>query len=142
MSKICFFLIMLQDYFAMELIDGQLYVHLDLGTGAVKKKASRNRLNDGDWHRIELTLRGRTGRITVDGDTDAFETIGTAKHLDLRGSLYVGSVDYMDPLLRLPPSIYSGNLHYGFVGCIEDLFINEASIDIVRYARQQDVGMK
>ena len=35
---------------------------------------------------------------------------GDATQLDLVGSLYVGSVDYMDPYLRLPPTLWSGTL--------------------------------
>ena len=54
--------------------------------------------------------------------------------------MYVGSFDYMDPYLMLPPVIWSGTLRYGFVGCLRDLFINGASIDVVQYAHQQDVG--
>ncbi len=56
------------------------------------------------------------------------------------GSLYVGSVDYMDPYLRLPPSLWSGTLRYGFVGCLKHLYINSAAYDVVQYAHQQDVG--
>ena len=66
--------------------------------------------------------------------------LGEATQLDLGGSLYVGSFDYMDPYLMLPPVIWSGTLRYGFVGCLRDLFINGASIDVVQYAHQQDVG--
>ena len=66
---------------------------------------------------------------------------GEASQLDLGGSLYVGSFDYMDPHLRLPAALWSGTLRHGFVGCLRDLFINGASIDIVQYAHQQDVGM-
>ena len=60
--------------------------------------------------------------------------------MDLVGSLYVGSVDYMDPYLKLPPEVWTATLRHGFVGCLKDLFINGASIDIVTYAHQQDVG--
>ena len=65
-----------QDYFAMELLDGHLHVHLDLGSGAVKVRASRTPLNDGAWHEVELTLKRRVGRVTIDGNTEAFETPG------------------------------------------------------------------
>lgn len=65
---------------------------------------------------------------------------GDATQLDLEGSLYVGSVDYMDPYLRLPPSLWSGTLRYGFVGCLKDLFIDGIHQDIVAYAHHQDVG--
>ena len=46
----------LQDYFAMELLDGHLHVHLDLGSGAAKIRASRFTLDDGSWHQVR---RGR-----------------------------------------------------------------------------------
>ena len=65
---------------------------------------------------------------------------GDSNQLDLEGSLFIGSVDYMDPYLKLPPSLWSGTLRYGFVGCLKDLFINGASYDVVTYAHQQDVG--
>ena len=65
---------------------------------------------------------------------------GDAHQLDLEGSLFIGSVDYMDPYMRLPPSLWSATLRYGFVGCLKDLFINGASYDVVTYAHQQDVG--
>ena len=58
----------------MELFDGHLFVHLNLGTGAAKVRASRKPLNDGNWHRVELTLKNKVGRITVDGTTEAFES--------------------------------------------------------------------
>ena len=65
----------------MELFEGHLYVHLNLGSGATKVKASRKTLNDNDWHRIELTLKNKQGRITVDSMTEAFETVG--KHTQI-----------------------------------------------------------
>ncbi len=65
---------------------------------------------------------------------------GDATQLDLGDHLFVGSVDYMDPYLRLPPTLWSGTLRYGFVGCLKELFINGASLDLVTYAHEQDVG--
>ena len=66
--------------------------------------------------------------------------LGESSQLDLVGSLYIGSVDYMDPYLRLPPTLWSATLRYGFVGCLQNLYINGASYDVVTYAHQQDVG--
>ncbi|TRY78356.1 hypothetical protein TCAL_01738 [Tigriopus californicus] len=129
-----------KDYFAMELLDGHLHVHLDLGSGSVKIRASRVPLNDGRWHQVELTIKKQIGRITIDGETEAFETPGDASQLDLRGQLYIGSVDYMDPYLRLPPAVWSSTLRYGFVGCFKDLRVNGSPLDVVFYAHQQDVG--
>ncbi len=65
---------------------------------------------------------------------------GDATQLDLVGSLFVGSVDYMDPYLRVPPTLWTGTLRHGFVGCLKDLYINGAAYNVVTYAHQQDVG--
>ena len=67
-------------------------------------------------------------------------SIGDANQLDLVGSLYVGSVDYMDPYLQIPPAVWTATLRHGFVGCLKDLYINGASINVVAYAHEQDVG--
>ena len=71
-----FFNLIFGGFFAMELFDGHLFVHLNLGTGAAKVRASRKPLTDGNWHRVELTLKNKVGRITVDGTTEAFESPG------------------------------------------------------------------
>ena len=65
---------------------------------------------------------------------------GEASQLDLGGSLYVGSFDYMDPHLRPPATVWSGVLRHGYVGCLRELMLNGASIDLVQHAHQQDVG--
>ena len=46
----------------------------------------------------------------------------------------------MEPNLNPPTAIWSATLKYGFVGCIRDLVINGASIDIVGYAHEQNSG--
>ena len=74
----------------MELQEGHLYVHLELGSGAVKVKASRYELNDGSWHKVALTLRKQQGRISIDGDTEAFETPGNFRKA-LRWALFVSN---------------------------------------------------
>ena len=43
------------DFFALELLEGHLYLHLDLGSGAVKVRAAR-RLNDGAWHKVQTEM--------------------------------------------------------------------------------------
>jgi len=46
----------------------------------------------------------------------------------------------MDPYLVIPPAIWSATLRYGFVGCLKEFYINGASINVVAYAHEQDVG--
>ena len=61
--------------------------------------------------------------------------------LDLSGSLFVGGLDSLDTSLSPPPQIWSSSLQRGFVGCLKDLIINGADIDIVAYAHEQNSGV-
>lgn len=62
--------------FALELVSGHLYLHLDLGSGAVKVKATTRRVDDGLWHEIMLRRNGKEGRLTVDENAADFSTPG------------------------------------------------------------------
>jgi len=131
-----------RDYFGLELVDGFMYVHLNLGKDPVKFRASRTaqQLSDGEWHKVELQLNQNNGRITIDGDMELFTTQGQSDELDLGGSFYIGGLDYMDPNLSLPTSIWSASLKLGYVGCLKDLVINGADIDVVAYTHEQNSG--
>lgn len=61
---------------AFELINGHLYLHLDLGSGAAKVKATTRRVDDGAWHEATLRRSGLDGRVTVDGTASDFTTPG------------------------------------------------------------------
>ena len=76
-----FLFVKLQDFFAVELYEGHLYVQLDLGSGAKKIRPSKYELNDSNWHRVDITLRKRTGRVTIDEHSEPFETPGTEHHV-------------------------------------------------------------
>lgn len=58
-------------------MNGHVYVHMDLGSGSVKVRASRRRVDDGDWHELTLRRTGNNGRVTVDGSPAEFVTPGT-----------------------------------------------------------------
>lgn len=64
------------DLFAMELVEGHLYLHLDLGSGSVKVKGTPRRVDDGMWHEVTLQRSGREGRVTVDDNAADFSTPG------------------------------------------------------------------
>ena len=48
----------------------------------------------------------------------------------------------MDPNLSLPTAIWSASLKLGYVGCLKDLVINGADIDVVAYTHEQNSGEK
>ncbi|XP_075221682.1 neurexin 1-like [Lycorma delicatula] len=126
------------DMFALELMSGHLYLHLDLGSGAVKVKGTMRRIDDGMWHEISLRRNGKEGRLTIDGNTADFSTPGDSNHLDLEGGLYVGGLGASHH--HVPSALWSAVLRQGFVGCMRDLVVNGDAIDIAHHARQQDSG--
>lgn len=50
------------DFFAVELLDGGLYLLLDMGSGTVKVKATQAKVNDGAWHHVDIQRDGRSGK--------------------------------------------------------------------------------
>ena len=55
------------DLFAFEILGGYLYLHMDLGEGALKVRASEARVDDGTWHDVALRRVEREGHVVVDG---------------------------------------------------------------------------
>lgn len=49
------------DFFAVELLDGGLYLLLDMGSGTIKVKATQAKINDGAWHHVDIQRDGRSG---------------------------------------------------------------------------------
>lgn len=53
------------DYFAMELLDGFLYLLMDMGSGSIKLKTSNKKVNDGEWCHVDFQREGRRGEETL-----------------------------------------------------------------------------
>ena len=68
--------------FAVELLAGHIYVHVDLGSGSARVRATDRRVDDGLWHSITVIRKGRKGRVTVDDHSSDFVTPGTRKWED------------------------------------------------------------
>ncbi|GCB86830.1 hypothetical protein scyTo_0027520, partial [Scyliorhinus torazame] len=51
------------DYFAMELLDGFLFLLLDMGSGAIKIRATNKKVNDGEWCHVDFQRDGRSGTV-------------------------------------------------------------------------------
>ncbi|KYN22145.1 Neurexin-1-alpha [Trachymyrmex cornetzi] len=129
-----------EDLFAFEILGGYLYTHADLGSGSVKVKSSKTRVDDGTWHDVVLRRVEREIRVTVDSNIVEFRTPGDSTQLDLDGLLYIGGVGAPFAPLTVPPVLWTGALRQGYVGCMRDLVINGNPIDIAGYAQQQDSG--
>ena len=126
------------DFFGLEILDGFVYVLLDLGSGAVKVKATEWPVTDGLPHKIMLDHSNGAGTISVDGHLSSYEVPGASDQLDLEGFLYVGGINSMDTN-RLPRELWSAMLGYGYVGCIQDMVMNGQKIDLAGLAAAQEV---
>ncbi|XP_076324369.1 neurexin 1-like isoform X2 [Tachypleus tridentatus] len=129
------------DFFAFELLAGHVYLLLNLGSGAVKVKATTTRrVDDGNWHTVSLRRNGKSGRVTVDESAVDFITPGNSNQLDLEGPLYLGGIGTSSEELSLPVELWAGRLQYGYVGCVRDLVVNDHVVDIADFAKKQDSG--
>ncbi|XP_046805678.1 neurexin-1 isoform X2 [Lucilia cuprina] len=124
--------------FAIELLNGHIYIHLDLGSGAAKVRGSRRRVDDGDWHDFILRRNGRDAKVSVDGVWNDFRTPGEGTILELDGHMYVGGTGPAYSNANWPPAIWTATLRQGFVGCLRDLVLSGKAIDIAAFARLQD----
>uniref|UniRef100_A0A3Q2ZN71 Neurexin 3b n=1 Tax=Kryptolebias marmoratus TaxID=37003 RepID=A0A3Q2ZN71_KRYMA len=131
------------DFFAVELLDGGLYLLLDMGSGTVKVKATQAKVNDGAWHHVDIQRDGRSGIISVNSRRTPFTASGENEILDLEGDLYLGGLPNSRVALVLPTELWTAMLDYGYVGCVRDLFIDGRSKDIRQIAQSQNVtGIK
>ncbi|KAH8382007.1 hypothetical protein KR009_001358 [Drosophila setifemur] len=123
---------------AIELLNGHIYIHLDLGSGASKVRASRRRVDEGDWHDLILRRNGRDAKVSVDGVWNDFRTPGDGTILELDGHMYLGGVGPAYNSVAWPAAIWTATLRQGFVGCLRDLVLSGKAIDIAAFARVQD----
>ncbi|XP_037305714.2 neurexin-3b isoform X7 [Pungitius pungitius] len=131
------------DFFAVELLDGGLYLLLDMGSGTIKVKATQAKVNDGVWHHVDIQRDGRSGIISVNSRRSPFTASGENEILDLEGDLYLGGLPDSRAGLVLPTELWTAMLNYGYVGCVRDLFIDGRSKDIRQIAQSQNMtGIK
>ncbi|XP_037100883.1 neurexin-3b isoform X9 [Syngnathus acus] len=131
------------DFFAVELLDGVLYLVLDMGSGTIKVKATQAKVNEGSWHHVDIQRDGRSGIISVNTRRTPFTAGGENEILDLEGDLYLGGLPDTRAGLVLPTELWTAMLNYGYVGCIRDLFIDGRSKDIRQIAVSQNAtGIK
>lgn len=53
------------DFFAIEMLDGHLYLLLDMGSGTTKTKAIDRKVNDGEWYHVDFQRDGRSGTLAT-----------------------------------------------------------------------------
>ncbi|XP_019222538.1 neurexin-1a isoform X22 [Oreochromis niloticus] len=131
------------DFFAIEMLDGHLYLLLDMGSGTTKTKAVNKKVNDGEWYHVDFQRDGRSGTISINTLRTAYTAPGESEILDLDDNLYLGGLPENRRGLVFPTEVWTALLNYGYVGCIRDLFIDGQSKDVRRLAEiQRAAGVK
>ncbi|XP_049599362.1 neurexin-2-beta isoform X12 [Syngnathus scovelli] len=125
------------DFFAIELLDGFLYLVMDMGSGSIKMKASSKRLDDGQWCHVDFQRKGRNGFISVNSKSIPFSANEGSEILDLDGDMYLGGLPDDRQGLMLPPEVWTASLGLGYVGCVRDLFIDGQSRNLWRLSEVQ-----
>ncbi|XP_016317025.1 neurexin-2-like isoform X3 [Sinocyclocheilus anshuiensis] len=125
------------DFFAMELLEGFLYLLMDMGSGSIKMKVGNKKVNDGEWCHVDFQREGRKGSISVNGRSMPFSTNEGSEILDLDGEMFLGGLPEDSGSLPLPPEVWTARLRLGFVGCVRDLFIDGHSKDLRQLAELQ-----
>uniref|UniRef100_A0A8C2H165 Neurexin 2 n=1 Tax=Cyprinus carpio TaxID=7962 RepID=A0A8C2H165_CYPCA len=106
------------DYFAMELLDGFLYLLMDMGSGSIKLKTSNKKVNDGEWCHVDFQREGRRGSISVNSRSIPFSSNEGSEILDLDSDMYLGGLPESGQGLILPPEVWTALLNYGYVGSL------------------------
>nr|XP_055032736.1 neurexin 1a isoform X19 [Misgurnus anguillicaudatus] len=131
------------DFFAIEMLDGHLYLLLDMGSGTTKTRAVNKKVNDGEWYHVDFQRDGRSGTISVNSIRTPYNAPGESEILDLDDILYLGGLPEDRAGLIFPTEVWTALLNYGYVGCVRDLFMDGQSKDIRRIAEaQRAVGVK
>ncbi|XP_057213859.1 neurexin 1a isoform X15 [Triplophysa rosa] len=131
------------DFFAIEMLDGHLYLLLDMGSGTTKTRSVNKKVNDGEWYHVDFQRDGRSGTISVNSIRTPYNAPGESEILDLDDKLYLGGLPEDRAGLIFPTEVWTALLNYGYVGCVRDLFMDGQSKDIRRLAEaQRAVGVK
>ncbi|XP_028845737.1 neurexin-1a-like isoform X7 [Denticeps clupeoides] len=131
------------DFFAIEMLEGHLFLLLDMGSGTTKTRAVNKKVNDGEWYHVDFQRDGRSGTISVNTIRTAYTAPGESEILDLDDNLYLGGLPENKMAMVFPTEVWTALLNYGYVGCIRDLFIDGQSKDVRRMAEvQKATGVK
>jgi len=124
------------DFFAIEILDGFLYLIINFGFGVEKVVAYGFRLDDGLLHRVTLIHQGKKGKVDVDGESHSYR-IRNRNHLreESRFRMYLGGLGHSRPF---PYQVWTAMLNQGFIGCIQDVSIDGDNLELMELVRLQE----
>ncbi|XP_072852967.2 laminin subunit alpha-2 [Pogona vitticeps] len=121
------------DFATVQIKNGCPYFSYDLGHGNTSTMIP-NKINDGQWHKIQIFRSKQEGVLSVDGATNRTTSPKKADILDVVGMLYVGGLPINYTTKRIGPVVYSID------GCIRNFIMTESPVDLNNPTSSYNVG--
>lgn len=130
------------DYSILEISNGHVQYRWDCGSGEGLVRVPHLRVDDDQWHLINITRDGTVSKLTVDGSLSSGAAPGVHDILNMEsGNLYVGAkVETYSGTMGTSNSL----IEFGFVGCIDLLTMNGFSlpVDVNSHTSSGKVSLK
>ncbi|KAG8582668.1 hypothetical protein GDO81_008157 [Engystomops pustulosus] len=121
------------DFATIQIKGGMAHFRYDLGSGDTTTMVPQ-RVNDGEWHKINIFRTKKTGYLFVDGIANSTNSPKTADILDVVGMLYVGGLPINYTTKRIGPVLHSID------GCIRNFRMVEGNTDFNSPTSSFNVG--
>ncbi|XP_056422497.1 laminin subunit alpha-2 isoform X2 [Hyla sarda] len=121
------------DFATIQIKDGMAHFRYDLGSGDTTTMVPQ-RVNDGEWHKINIFRTKQTGYLFVDGIANSTNSPKKADILDVVGMLYVGGLPINYTTKRIGPVLHSID------GCIRNFRMVEGNTDFKSPTSSFNVG--
>lgn len=121
------------DFATIQIKDGMAHFRYDLGSGDTTTMVPQ-RVNDGEWHKINIFRTKQTGYLFVDGIANSTNSPKKADILDVVGMLYVGGLPINYTTKRIGPVLHSID------GCIRNFRMVEGNTDFNNPTSSFNVG--
>ncbi|XP_077145501.1 laminin subunit alpha-2 isoform X2 [Ranitomeya variabilis] len=121
------------DFATIQIKDGMAHFRYDLGSGDTTTMVPK-KVNDGEWHKINIFRTKQTGYLFVDGIGNSTNSPKKADILDVVGMLYVGGLPINYTTKRIGPVLYSID------GCIRNFRMVEGNTDFNNPTSSFNVG--
>ncbi|XP_075719830.1 laminin subunit alpha-2 [Rhinoderma darwinii] len=121
------------DFATIQIKDGMAHFRYDLGSGDTTTMVPQ-RVNDGEWHKINIFRTKQIGYLFVDGIANSTNSPKKADILDVVGMLYVGGLPINYTTKRIGPVLHSID------GCIRNFRMVEGNTDFNSPTSSFNVG--
>lgn len=89
-----------KDYLSIGLNGGHLMININLGSGDYKLAFNISRIDDGQWHELDLVRTGKQIFVRIDHNVAVRGVIsGDKNQLDVKDALFLGKCYFLPTLI-------------------------------------------